>query len=97
MVRNTPKGAEKVRRENQGHGFIGETRPGGRGVEGKGKGKRWRLTELGFMGDQPTKNYRDWKPQKNKTPSYVGGQGVLLGGTVKGVKRPLTVLLGGTI
>ena len=97
IVGSTPKSAEKFLREIQGHGFIVETTPGALGVEGKGKGKLWRLTELGFMGDQPTKNYRDWKPQKNKTPSYVGGQGVLLGGTVKGVKRPLTVLLGGTI
>ena len=83
IVGSTPKSAEKFLREIQGHGFIVETTPGALGVEGKGKGKLWRLTELGFMGDQPTKNYRDWKPQKNKTPSYVGGQGVLRRGTGK--------------
>ena len=71
QISSTRKSAEKFLRELQDHGFIVETAPGALGVEGKGTGRLWRLTELGFMGEQPTKNYRDWTPPKNRTPSYL--------------------------
>ncbi len=83
MIGSTRKSAEKFLRELQDHGFIVETAPGFLGVNGKGKGKLWRLTEIGFMGDRPTKDYKEWTPQKNRTPSYLVGQGVLRRGTGK--------------
>lgn len=47
-------------------GFIVETKGGYLGVDGRGKGRLWRLTEIGFMGDRPTKDYRKWKSEKTK-------------------------------
>ena len=47
-------------------GFIVKTKGGSLGSDGHGQGRLWRLTELGFMGDRPTKDYRNWKPEKNK-------------------------------
>jgi len=47
-------------RELQHYGFIEMTRPGGLGVEGKGKAPHWRLTELGYMKELPTQDYKRW-------------------------------------
>ncbi len=69
-------------RDLQDKGFIVETKGGSLGTEGRGHGRLWRLTELGFMGDMPTKNYREWKPAKNKRLYQVLGQGVPKVGTV---------------
>ena len=63
-------------RDLQDKGFIIETKGGSLGSEGRGHGRLWLLTELGFMGDMPTKNYREWKPAKNKSLYQVLGQGV---------------------
>jgi len=73
-------------------GFIVETRGGFLGVNGRGHGRLWRLTELGFMGDRPTKDYRDWKPEKNKTPYGNTGQYVRQDRTVsaEGVRQRRT-------
>ena len=50
------------------HGFIVPTRGGFLGGDGKGTATSWRLTELGFMGEQPTKDYKDWPNIKNRIP-----------------------------
>jgi hypothetical protein len=42
-------------RELAYYGFIVMTNPGCLGVDGKGKAPHWRLTELGYMTDPPTK------------------------------------------
>jgi hypothetical protein len=47
-------------RELQYYGFIVLCRPGYLGVEGKGIAPRWRLTELGYMRDFPTRDYEKW-------------------------------------
>ena len=47
-------------RELQHYGFIVLSQPGWLGVEGKGKAPRWRLTELGYMRDFPTRDYEKW-------------------------------------
>jgi len=47
-------------RELQHYGFIVLSQPGYLGVEGKGKAPRWRLTELGYMRDLPTRDYERW-------------------------------------
>jgi hypothetical protein len=47
-------------REMQHYGFVVQTSPGFLGVEGKGKAPHWRLTEIGYMADPPTKDFLSW-------------------------------------
>ena len=42
------------------YGFIVMQTPGGLGVYGKGQAPRWRLTELGYMKDPPTRDFIYW-------------------------------------
>ena len=63
------------------HGFIVPTGGGFLGGDGKGTATSWRLTELGFMGEQPTKDYKDWPNMKNRIPSRKSGQTVTKIGT----------------
>ena len=46
--------------ENQHYGFLVQTKPGGLGVYGKGKAPCWRLTEVGWMKDPPTRDFERW-------------------------------------
>ena len=62
-------------RELEDHGFIVQTERGVLGVEGKGMAACWRLTELGCMGQQPTRDYKKWASDKNKTLSGKSSQG----------------------
>jgi hypothetical protein len=47
-------------RELKHYGFIVLTEPGCLGVNGKGKAPHWRLTELGYMRDPPTRDFMGW-------------------------------------
>jgi hypothetical protein len=47
-------------RELQHFGFVVMIVPGFLGVEGKGQAPRWRLTELGYMGNPPTREFMLW-------------------------------------
>jgi hypothetical protein len=47
-------------RELEYHGFIVKTRGGSLGVDGKGKAPHWRLTEVGYMTDPPTRDFMRW-------------------------------------
>jgi hypothetical protein len=47
-------------RELQYYGFIVATAPGYLGVDGKGQAPRWRLPELGYMNDPPTRDFMRW-------------------------------------
>jgi hypothetical protein len=47
-------------RELEHYGFIAMTNPGVLGVDGKGKAPHYRLTELGYMNDPPTKDFLCW-------------------------------------
>ena len=47
-------------RELQHYGFIVMTNPGALGVDGKGKAPHWRLTEVGYRNDPPTKDFLRW-------------------------------------
>ena len=67
------------------HGFIVPT--GGGFLGSNGKGTSWRLTEIGFMGEQPTKDYKDWPNIKNSIPSQKSGQSVPEIGTVRPKNR----------
>lgn len=51
-------------RELQFYGFIVMTERGCLGLDGKGKAPRWRLTELGYMNDLPTKDFLRWRGTK---------------------------------
>jgi hypothetical protein len=55
-------------RELQHYGFIRMTQGGYLGVEGKGQAPRWRLTELGYMKEAATEDFKRWDgtPFKNK-------------------------------
>jgi hypothetical protein len=47
-------------RELQFYGFIVMTKGSSLGVEGRGKAPHWRLTELGYMNDPPTRDFDRW-------------------------------------
>jgi hypothetical protein len=47
-------------RELQHYGFIFQTQGGCLGLDGKGKAPHWRLTELGYMRDPPTRDFAHW-------------------------------------
>jgi hypothetical protein len=49
-------------RELQHYGFIVMIHAGCLGVDGKGQAPRWRLTELSYMKDPPTRDFMRWKP-----------------------------------
>jgi DeoR-like helix-turn-helix domain len=60
--------------ELQHYGFIVMTRGGFLGLDGHGKATHWRLTELGYMSDPPTKDYLRWdgvifESRKNRIPT----------------------------
>jgi hypothetical protein len=60
-------------RELKHYGFIVMTGAGCLGVEGKGKAPHWRLTELGYMHDPPTRDFLKWNGEKfyeQKSPAY---------------------------
>jgi hypothetical protein len=59
--------------EIQHYGFGVVTTGACLGVEGKGKAPHWRLTEIGYMADPPTKDFLGWngvvfEPPKNRIP-----------------------------
>jgi hypothetical protein len=51
-------------KELQHYGFIVMTAAGHLGVEGKGKAPHWRLTEIGYMAEPPTKDFLRWNGLK---------------------------------
>jgi hypothetical protein len=53
-------------RELQHYRFIVMTTPGVLGLEGKGKAPRWRLTELGYMRELPTRDFMHWDGKRFK-------------------------------
>jgi hypothetical protein len=59
-IGSSPNQIARWFRENQYYGFIVMVRPGCLGVEGKGKAPHWRLTEVGYMNDPPTRDFERW-------------------------------------
>lgn len=66
LVSCADSSAARYLRELQDQGFIVEMQRGYLGSEGRGQASFWRLTELGCYGDRPTKDYRNWSPEKTK-------------------------------
>jgi hypothetical protein len=59
--------------ELEHYGFIVQIMPAYLGVEGKGKAAHWRLTEVHYLGQPATKDYRNWNGErfhKQKPPSH---------------------------
>jgi len=79
-------------------GFIRETKRGtlGLGADGNGIGSYWHLTELAYLGERPTNDFKKWN-MKNRNLSPKRGQGVSETGTRNGQKRPILVPETGTI
>lgn len=75
---------ERALSELQDAGFIVKTKGGALGVDGKGTGSCWRLTELGCLGERPTQDY------KSRFPSSRLGQDVLKTRTGKAATVPET-------
>ena len=75
--------AERWFRELENHGFIRRTKAASLGFDGHATATYWRLTEIGYMGKQPTKDYKQWQPgskSKSRTenwdkPSRQSGRG----------------------
>ena len=60
-------------RELAYYGFIVMTKAGHLGVEGKGVAPHWRLTELGYMREPPTREFMRWDGEvfhEQKPPEY---------------------------
>jgi hypothetical protein len=60
-------------RELSYYGFIVMTEPGCLGVEGRGKAPHWRLTELGYRADPPTRDFLRWDGElfrEQKSPQH---------------------------
>jgi hypothetical protein len=74
-------GYEQIARwydELQFYGFIRMMTPHHLGIEGHGTAARWRLTELGYMKDMPTRDFLQWdgklfgKPRPVRPPPRKG-------------------------
>jgi hypothetical protein len=59
-IRSSPNQIVRWFRELQYYGFIVMQTPGGLGVYGKGRAPCWRLTEVGYMKEPPTRDFERW-------------------------------------
>jgi hypothetical protein len=57
----SPNQVSRWFRELQHYGWIVMMDGGCLGVDGRGRAPRWRLTELGYMNDPPTRDYARWQ------------------------------------
>jgi hypothetical protein len=65
--------AGRCLRELSHYRFIVMTEPGCLGVGGRGKAPHWRLTELGYMTDPPTRDFLKWDGEvfhEQKSPRH---------------------------
>ena len=51
-------------RELQHYGFIVQTRAPALGVDGKGTAPHWRLTEVGYMKEAPSRDFARWNGER---------------------------------
>lgn len=62
--------AERWFHELREHGFIRPTQGAFLGLEGKGSATHWRLTEIGYMGEQPSREYKNWRALSGAKPRH---------------------------
>ncbi len=79
--------ASRALEELQEAGFIVQMKRGVLGIDGKGRGTLWRLTEIGCLGERPTNDFKSWK-LKNIIPGPKWVQGGSKMGAGKPLKRP---------
>lgn len=72
-----PKSARRWFDELIEKGFIKVAKGGALGSDGEGIARYWILTEIGYRGQRPTKDFRQWKKQKpvGKNPTPRGQDG----------------------
>jgi hypothetical protein len=80
-------------RELQHYGFIVMTQPGCLGVNGNGLAPHWRLTEVGFMNDQPTRDFLKWDGVKFQRPHRLSRRGKKTESRYGNAKHPATEML----
>jgi hypothetical protein len=86
-------------RELRHYGFIVEMQTYCLGVLGKGKATHWRLTELGYMHEAPTRDFIKWDGEmfhEQKSPAYHKRQKRCLSKLKAGIKKQNPVPLHGT-
>jgi hypothetical protein len=92
-------------RELQHYGFIVMMTPGHLGLDGKGKAPHWRLTELGYLHEAPTREFRRWdgvkfadqRRQCKKQNPVTGTRNGVLRDSVAVVLRDSVALTGTTV
>ncbi|HSI42129.1 MAG TPA: hypothetical protein VLA00_16415 [Xanthobacteraceae bacterium] len=80
---------ERWFKDLQEHGFIRPTQKAFLGSEGKASATYWRLTEIGHMGEQPTRDFKNWTPPENRIPHLKSGQTVPKIGTPRHDNRDM--------
>jgi hypothetical protein len=84
-------------RELAHYGFIVATKSHCLGVDGRGVATHWRLTELGYMHDPPTRDFMRWDGElfhEQKSPAYYKRQERNLAKLRRGQKQnPVTTTL----
>ena len=65
----SPSSAHGWFQELTDKGFIRPATPGTLGVNGRGLATCWILTEIGYRGGRPTKDFANWQPGQKKTDS----------------------------
>ena len=86
-------------RELRHYGFIVATKAHCLGVEGKGTATHWRLTELGYMHEPPTKDFLKWNGEmfhEQKSPAFYSRRERSLAKLRTGPKKQNPVPLNGT-
>lgn len=68
-VNVTKNTALKAMHELQARGFIVPVKIGCLGVSGEGKATVWRLTELSYNNEHPSREFADWKPGSDFEPA----------------------------
>ena len=85
VINASPNSVERWFKQLVEHGFIRCTREGALGSDGKGQARYWRLTEIGWRGERPTRDYKEWEKQN---PAPILGTGCPNSGDSSGVDRP---------
>lgn len=87
LLGGSKSSAESWFKELEDKGFIRQTQGAFLGTDGRASATYWRLTELGYLGERPTRDYQQWTPAKIKIPSQKSGQTVPIFGTPRPENR----------